>query len=64
VETELPAVPGKKVGDVVGLVGCSVAWWDAAGEKMRVVREYWRIVDRRKGGRRGEGRRREAIWTW
>jgi hypothetical protein len=38
--------------------------WDAAGEKMRVVREYWRIVDRRKGGRRGEGRRREAIWTW
>lgn len=43
-EKELPALPEKKAGDVVGIVGCNVAWWDARGEKMRVLREYWRVV--------------------
>jgi hypothetical protein len=34
VEKGLPAVPGKKVGGVVALRGCSVAWWDGGGRVM------------------------------
>jgi hypothetical protein len=62
VEKGLPAVPGKKVGDVVGTVGCSVAWWDLLAEGGKGDRKgRWEdegcegILEGCLRGNRGEG---------